>query len=173
MIICYYWLCHLSNTKLLSYYLGIKWGECRYAVKNRFYSGLKDLIHHDGDQVRIFAYSILGILAWVYRLLSELLFTDVFVYFSVIFITYLDRKVNELMCHFAITYHYFCGHFWDLSMFNFTSLFDFIFMFSDRLIQELSSLANSPSWPPRHGSILTISSFFSLQFIILFDFLCF
>ncbi|KAG5056227.1 hypothetical protein JHK85_008737 [Glycine max] len=28
------------------------------------------------------------------------------------------------------------------------------------LIQELSSLANSPSWPPRHGSILTISSLF-------------
>jgi HEAT repeat protein len=26
------------------------------------------------------------------------------------------------------------------------------------LIQELSSLANSPNWPPRHGSILTISS---------------
>nr|KYP71848.1 Translational activator GCN1 [Cajanus cajan] len=28
------------------------------------------------------------------------------------------------------------------------------------LIQELSNLANSPSWPPRHGSILTISSLF-------------
>ncbi|KAK7285862.1 hypothetical protein RJT34_20645 [Clitoria ternatea] len=28
------------------------------------------------------------------------------------------------------------------------------------LIQELSSLASSPSWPPRHGSILTISSLF-------------
>ncbi|XP_050917035.1 protein ILITYHIA [Lathyrus oleraceus] len=26
------------------------------------------------------------------------------------------------------------------------------------LIQELSTLANSPNWPPRHGSILTISS---------------
>ncbi|KAK7332811.1 hypothetical protein VNO80_29566 [Phaseolus coccineus] len=70
-------------------------------VRNRFYSVLKDLIHHDDDQVRIFASSILGILTQYLE----------------------DVQLTEL-------------------------------------IQELPSLANSPSWPPRHGSVLTISSLF-------------
>ncbi|KAJ1413832.1 TOG domain [Sesbania bispinosa] len=65
------------------------------AVRNRVYSVLKDLIHHDDDRVRMHAASIMGILT----------------------------QLTEL-------------------------------------IEELSSLANSPSWPPRHGSILTISSLF-------------
>ncbi|TKY61324.1 Translational activator GCN1 [Spatholobus suberectus] len=71
------------------------------AVRNRFYSVLKDLIHHDDDRVRMYAASILGILT---QYLEDVQLTQ--------------------------------------------------------LIQELSSLANSPSWPPRHGSILTISSLF-------------
>ncbi|XP_052734790.1 protein ILITYHIA [Vigna angularis] len=71
------------------------------AVRTRFYNVLKDLIHHDDDQVRIFASSILGILAQYLE----------------------DVQLTEL-------------------------------------IQELSTLANSPSWPARHGSVLTISSLF-------------
>ncbi|KAL2345847.1 hypothetical protein Fmac_007132 [Flemingia macrophylla] len=71
------------------------------AVRNRFYSVLKDLIHHDDDRVRMHAASILGILTQYLE----------------------DDQLTEL-------------------------------------IQELSSLANSQSWPPRHGSILTISSLF-------------
>ncbi|KAK7337971.1 hypothetical protein VNO77_18565 [Canavalia gladiata] len=71
------------------------------AVRNRVFSVLKDLIHHDDDRVRIYAASILGILTQYVE----------------------DVQLTEL-------------------------------------IQELSSLANSPSWPPRHGSILTISSLF-------------
>ena len=50
------------------------------AVRTRFYNVLKDFIHHDDDQVRIFASSILGILAQVCRLLSGFVFTDVFVF---------------------------------------------------------------------------------------------
>ncbi|KAG4914061.1 hypothetical protein JHK84_054513 [Glycine max] len=69
------------------------------AVRTRFYSILKDLIHDDDDRVRTYASSILGILTQYLE----------------------DVQLTEL-------------------------------------IQELSSLANSSSWPPRHGSILTISS---------------
>ncbi|KAJ1414656.1 TOG domain [Sesbania bispinosa] len=71
------------------------------AVRNRVYSVLKNLIHHDDDRVRMNAASILGILTQYLE----------------------DVQLTEL-------------------------------------IQELSSLANSPSWPPRHGSILAISSLF-------------
>ncbi|CAL0308828.1 unnamed protein product [Lupinus luteus] len=77
-------------------------GKCvSSAVKDRTYSVLKDLIHHDDDKVRIYAASIMGILTQYLE----------------------DDQLTEL-------------------------------------IQELSNLAYSPGWPPRHGSILTISSFF-------------
>lgn len=69
------------------------------AVRDRVYSVLKELIHHDDDRVRMYAASILGFLTQ---------------YLEVVQLT--------------------------------------------ELIQELTSLANSSSWPPRHGSILTISS---------------
>ncbi|XP_027348848.1 protein ILITYHIA isoform X2 [Abrus precatorius] len=71
------------------------------AVRNRVYSVLNDLIHHDDDRVRIYAASMLGILTQYLE----------------------DVQLTEL-------------------------------------IQELSSLANSPNWPSRHGSVLTISSLF-------------
>ncbi|CAJ1961186.1 unnamed protein product [Sphenostylis stenocarpa] len=71
------------------------------AVRDRFYSVLKDLIHHDDDRVRIYASSILGIL-------------------------------TQYLEDFQLT----------------------------ELIQELSSLANLSNWPPRHGSVLTMSSIF-------------
>ncbi|KAE9616079.1 putative translational activator Gcn1 [Lupinus albus] len=77
-------------------------GKCvSPAVRDRTYSVLKDVIHHDDDKVRIYAASIMGILTQYLE----------------------DDQLTEL-------------------------------------IQELSNLAYSPSWPPRHGSILTISSFF-------------
>ncbi|XP_019420925.1 PREDICTED: eIF-2-alpha kinase activator GCN1 isoform X4 [Lupinus angustifolius] len=77
-------------------------GKCvSSAVRDRTYSVLKDLIHHDDDKVRIYAASIMGILTQYLE----------------------DDQLTEL-------------------------------------IQELSNLAYSPGWSPRHGSILTISSFF-------------
>ncbi|MED6131161.1 eIF-2-alpha kinase activator GCN1 [Stylosanthes scabra] len=71
------------------------------AVRNRVYSVLKDLIHHDDEKVRAYAANILGVLTQYLE----------------------DVQLSEL-------------------------------------VQELASLANSPSWAPRHGSLLTISSLF-------------
>ncbi|KAI9078431.1 hypothetical protein K1719_039650 [Acacia pycnantha] len=69
------------------------------AVRGRVYNILKELIHHDDDQVRTYAASILGILTKYLE----------------------DIQLSEL-------------------------------------IQELLSLASSPSWPFRHGSVLALSS---------------
>ncbi|XP_020981860.1 LOW QUALITY PROTEIN: protein ILITYHIA [Arachis duranensis] len=71
------------------------------AVRNRVYTVLKDLIHHDDDKVRAYAANILGVLTQYLE----------------------DVQLTEL-------------------------------------VQELASLANSPGWAPRHGSLLTISSLF-------------
>lgn len=69
------------------------------AARNRVFVLLKDLIHHDDDQVRISSASILGILSQYME----------------------DAELTDLL-------------------------------------EELSSLASSPSWSSRHGSMLAISS---------------
>lgn len=45
------------------------------AVRDRAYSVLKDLIHHDDERVRMYAARILGILTQVCKLLRETSFT--------------------------------------------------------------------------------------------------
>ncbi|GAV69761.1 LOW QUALITY PROTEIN: DUF3554 domain-containing protein/CLASP_N domain-containing protein/HEAT_2 domain-containing protein [Cephalotus follicularis] len=69
------------------------------AVRTRCYTLIKDLIHHDDDQVRISASSILGIISQYME----------------------EDELNDLL-------------------------------------HEVLSLASSPSWAVRHGSVLTVSS---------------
>lgn len=52
------------------------------AVRSRVYSLLKDLIHHDDDQVRISAAGILGIISQVQRIIQELHFFSFSLSFS-------------------------------------------------------------------------------------------
>ncbi|KAG6738186.1 hypothetical protein POTOM_057794 [Populus tomentosa] len=105
-------------------------------VRVRVFSQLKDLIHHDDDQVRISAASILGITSQVglvnyhshhpsltlLGLLSGTVPRALKISHSVVAVQYMEE--HQL----------------------------------DDLLELLSNLASSPSWVSRHGSVLTISS---------------
>ncbi|KAG6737001.1 hypothetical protein POTOM_060043 [Populus tomentosa] len=149
-------------------------------VRVRVFSQLKDLIHHDDDQVRISAASILGITSQVglvnyhshhpsltlLGLLSGTVPRALKISHSVVAVqvwacqcaAVKDFHTNKKLLELGYSSGATC---WLISGLKIVFLNKPVYMEEhqlDDLLELLSNLASSPSWVSRHGSVLTISS---------------